>query len=111
MNSNTGKPQESKPQERPRNTSKPQESKPQERPSNTGKPQERPSNDSGPNNNGNRKDNELWSREYHYRWVLSAGPVAFTLSSLKSYLVFLFLFFSNLFYVSNCVLMFIVVVG
>ncbi len=83
---NTGKSQESKPQERPSDTGKPQESKPQE-----SKPQERPS------NNGNRNNNEFWSPKYHNRWVLSTGAVAFTLSSLKSYLVFLFLFFFNLF--------------
>jgi hypothetical protein len=82
MDSNTSKPQESKPKE-----SKPQESKPK-----VSKPQE-----SKPCNNGNRNNDEYWSPKYQNRWVPSTGPVAFTLSSLKSYLVFLFLFFSNLF--------------
>ena len=85
MDSKTGKTLE-----RTRNTGKTQKSQ-------DNKSQETTSKDSGQSKDGNQKNDEFWSPKYHKAWVLSAGPVAFTLSSLKSYLVFLFLFFSNLF--------------
>ena len=100
MDSKTGKTLE-----RTRNTGKTQKSQDNKSQETTSKDsgqskdgnQKTTSKDSGQSKDGNQKNDEFWSREYHYAWVLSASPVAFTLSSLKSYLVFLFLFFSNSF--------------